>query len=81
MLKKLNLIAAAVNTVLVTGAIGASSVFAQSTADAKPVERIQVTGSKIKRFNLTSPTPVTVISGVEMENQGITNVNDLLAEM
>lgn len=81
MLKKLNLIAAAVNTVLVTGAIGASSAFAQSTADAKPVERIQVTGSKIKRFNLTSPTPVTVISGVEMENQGITNVNDLLAEM
>ena len=81
MLKKINLIAAAVNTVLVTGAIGASSAFAQSTADAKPVERIQVTGSKIKRFNLTSPTPVTVISGVEMENQGITNVNDLLAEM
>lgn len=81
MLKKLNLIAAAVNTVLVTGAFGVSSVFAQSTADAKPVERIQVTGSKIKRFNLTSPTPVTVISGVEMENQGISNVNDLLAQM
>ncbi|KPH95482.1 TonB-dependent receptor [Pseudoalteromonas porphyrae] len=81
MLKKLNLITAAVNAVLITGTIGVSSAFAQETTDVKPVERIQVTGSKIKRFNLTSPTPVTVISGVELENQGITNVNDLLADM
>lgn len=81
MLKKLNLIATAVNAVLVTTAFSALNTFAQSTTETKPVERIQVTGSKIKRFNLTSPTPVTVISGVEMENQGITNVNDLLAEM
>lgn len=81
MLKKLNLVATAINAVLITGAMGASSAFANTPSDAKPVERIQVTGSKIKRFNLTSPTPITVISGVEMENQGITNVNDLLAQM
>ncbi len=81
MLKKLNLITAAINAVLITGTVGAANAFAQEATDVKPVERIQVTGSKIKRFNLTSPTPVTVISGVEMENAGITNVNDLLAEL
>ena len=68
MLKKLNLITAAINAVLITGTVGAANAFAQEATDVKPVERIQVTGSKIKRFNLTSPTPVTVISGVEMEN-------------
>ncbi|TMP40269.1 TonB-dependent receptor [Pseudoalteromonas citrea] len=81
MLKKLNLLAVGIKAALLTGAVSGSAVMANDSGEAKKVERIQVTGSKIKRFNLTSPTPVTVISGVELENQGITNVNDLLAEM
>ncbi len=74
-MKKLNLVAIAVISATSTSAA------ANTTQDAQSVERIQVTGSKIKRFNLTSPTPITVISGVEMENAGINNVNDLLAEL
>ncbi|MDW7547399.1 TonB-dependent receptor [Pseudoalteromonas sp. McH1-7] len=81
MLKKLNLVTASIQTALVAGALSSSVAVANEQTEAKSVERIQVTGSRIKRVNLTSPTPVTVIGGVELENQGITNVNDLLAEM
>ena len=81
MLKKLNLLAVGIKAALLTSAVSGSAVMASDSGEAKKVERIQVTGSKIKRFNLTSPTPVTVIGGVELENQGITNVNDLLAAM
>ncbi|MEJ6475682.1 TonB-dependent receptor domain-containing protein [Pseudoalteromonas piscicida] len=81
MLKKLNLVTASIQTALIAGAVSGSVAVANEQTEAKSVERIQVTGSRIKRFNLTSPTPVTVIGGVELENQGITNVNDLLAEM
>ncbi|QUI64573.1 TonB-dependent receptor [Pseudoalteromonas sp. A22] len=81
MLKKLNLVTAGIQVALVAGAVSSSVAVANEQTEAKSVERIQVTGSRIKRVNLTSPTPVTVIGGVELENQGITNVNDLLAEM
>ncbi|NKC19717.1 TonB-dependent receptor [Pseudoalteromonas sp. S4498] len=81
MLKKLNLVTASIQMALIAGAVSSSVAVANEQTETKSVERIQVTGSRIKRFNLTSPTPVTVIGGVELENQGITNVNDLLAEM
>ncbi|MGM8892342.1 hypothetical protein ACS8FA_16025, partial [Psychrobacter sp. 1Y1] len=40
------------------------------------IERIEVTGSKIKRIGQLSPTPVTVITGADMMDMGITNVAD-----
>ncbi|WP_440055277.1 TonB-dependent receptor domain-containing protein [Pseudoalteromonas sp. T1lg65] len=81
MLKKLTLLSASIQAAIIAGAVGSSVASANEQAEAKKLERVQVTGSRIKRVNLTSPTPVTVIGGVELENQGITNVNDLLAEM
>ncbi len=42
------------------------------------VERIEVTGSKIKRIGELSATPITVITGAEMMKMGITNVADIL---
>ncbi|WP_275075680.1 TonB-dependent receptor plug domain-containing protein [Pseudoalteromonas ostreae] len=60
-------------------AILASTVV--SAEEKTEVERIQVTGSKIKRIAATAPTPVVVISRVELENAGVSNVNDFLSEM
>jgi len=54
---------------------------AQQSAEPKSVERIAVTGSKIKRIGELSPTPVTVISGDTMVDAGITNVGELLSDM
>ncbi|MCL1137657.1 TonB-dependent receptor domain-containing protein [Shewanella pneumatophori] len=44
-------------------------------------ERIEVTGSKIKRIGELSPTPVTVITGAQMMDMGITNVADILNKL
>ncbi|ATD07205.1 TonB-dependent receptor [Pseudoalteromonas piscicida] len=63
-----------------TAAVASSSALAEENSEAG-VERIQVTGSKIKRQGLTSPTPVTVITGEQLVAQGITNVNDLLRDL
>lgn len=44
-------------------------------------ERIEVTGSRIKRMGAISPTPLTVISGDVLQNMGITNVGELLNKL
>ncbi|WDE01089.1 TonB-dependent receptor plug domain-containing protein [Thalassomonas actiniarum] len=73
-------IAKAVRLAMIVGASTAISLPAFS-AEEEAVERISVTGSKIKRIGAVSPTPVTVISRVELQDAGISNVNDFLAEM
>ncbi|NMH66628.1 TonB-dependent receptor domain-containing protein [Shewanella salipaludis] len=45
------------------------------------IERMEVTGSKIKRIGELSPTPITVITGADMMDMGITNVADILNKL
>jgi len=45
------------------------------------VEEIVVTGSRIRRADVDSPSPVTVITRQEIENKGITDVGYLLQRM
>ncbi|WP_281558816.1 TonB-dependent receptor [Thalassomonas sp. RHCl1] len=73
-------IAKAVRLAMLVGASTAISLPAFAE-EAETVERISVTGSKIKRIGAVSPVPVTVISRVELQDAGISNVNDFLAEM
>ncbi|MDP4534948.1 TonB-dependent receptor [Alkalimonas collagenimarina] len=49
--------------------------------EAAPVERIEVTGSRIRRLGEIAPTPVTVITGDSIVDSGVTNVADLLHRM
>lgn len=51
------------------------------TADKEKVERIEVTGSKIKRIGELAPTPVTVITGDGLVDAGVVNVGDLLHKL
>lgn len=64
-----------------TTALFANSVSAQETTAEDKVERIEVTGSKIKRIGELSPTPVTVITGDGLVDAGVVNVADLLHKM
>ena len=66
-----------------TAAFASTAVSAeeQQAEEGESVERIQVTGSRIKRFSEVAPTPVTSITGVELVNAGITNVADLLQKL
>jgi iron complex outermembrane recepter protein len=49
--------------------------------EAKDVEVIIVTGSRIARIAETSPVPVTVISAATLEAKGVTQVSDLLEQL
>jgi outer membrane receptor protein involved in Fe transport len=79
-----NKLSKAVRLAIAFGAGTTASMSVNVSAEDKSenaVERIEVTGSKIKRIGDLSPTPVTVISGDALVNAGITNVADLLSEM
>lgn len=59
----------------------ASAADAQIDNTEKEVERIEVTGSRIKRADMESASPVTVISAAQISMSGISNVENLLQEM
>ncbi len=74
-------IAKAIRLAVMFGASASAAMSVSTFAAEESVERIQVTGSKIKRIGELSPTPVTVIMGDAFVNAGITNVADLLSQL
>src|SRR5690242_7656728 len=78
--RKDNKLAIAVAAALAFGTTGFSA-FAQQTGSNAPQakERIEVTGSNIKRVEGESALPVTVISREEIDKSGATNAVELLA--
>lgn len=79
-MKKLTLVASAVAVVLSTGSV--STVSAQETSQSEQadnaVERIEVTGSRIRRTDIEGVAPVTVITAEDLEQSGFTSIEDLL---
>ncbi len=73
---RLSLTAAATTAALVSPA-----VFAQQTSADAPVERVQVTGSRIMREGAVAPSPVTSISGTELMETGAMNIGEVLNEL
>jgi len=58
--------------------LAASSALAQ---EAEKLERIQITGSSIKRVESETALPVTVISRDAIEKSGATNIEDILRRL
>jgi iron complex outermembrane receptor protein len=56
----------------------AAETAAKSDKSAVKLERVQVTGSRIRQPNLSSASPITTISSAEIKYQGTTRVEDLL---
>lgn len=77
-----NKVAKAVRLAMMVGAGAASmaSVQAYAAEDGanKDVERIEVTGSRIKRTDIETPVPITVISRSDIVEMGALNVSDIL---
>ena len=83
---KRTMIANALTTALIASSLAVPAYAADNAAntekvDKEKVERIEVTGSRIKRIGSMSPTPITVITGADLTNAGITNVADLLHKL
>lgn len=59
-------------------AVFAANVNAAEEQAAEAVERIEVTGSRIKRTDMESASPVTVIDAAVLKSQGIQDVGQFL---
>ncbi|MCF4008061.1 TonB-dependent receptor domain-containing protein [Rheinheimera sp. UJ63] len=81
-----NYVSKAVSLALTFGAVSASSISAvaiaqdQAAAENK-LERIEVTGSRIKRTDLETAQPVLVVSAEDILRSGLTSVGDILKEI
>lgn len=59
---------------------GFNAVAAEEDESAKKVERIEVTGSRIKRTDLETAVPVTTLSRAEIGETGTLNIQDILSK-
>lgn len=59
----------------------APSAQAQPTADAgaKQLDKVTVTGSRIKRAEIEGPAPVTIVTAEQIKKEGFTTVYDALS--
>ena len=76
-----NIALAAVSALLLCLALSADSLAQEDAAEDEGVEEIVVTGSRIKRRNLVSTSPVTQVDALELDFQGITRVEDMLNDL
>lgn len=76
--------AKAVRLAMMLGAGAAATISTQAFSaeeTAEDVERIEVTGSRIKRADMEGANPVQVITRQELVTSGITNMGDILQEI
>jgi iron complex outermembrane receptor protein len=82
---KTNKLRDAVSYALVMGAASVAgtgiAVAQETTDDAKTLDRIEVTGSRIPRADIENEQPVTVISREMIEKQGFATVADILQNL
>ncbi|AEE25351.1 TonB-dependent receptor (plasmid) [Glaciecola sp. 4H-3-7+YE-5] len=74
--KKLSLISLSLLT-----ALGTASAAESAVEDEMSVERIQVTGSSIKRTDIEGALPLATISAEDIANSGVTSVSELIQKI
>jgi iron complex outermembrane receptor protein len=77
-------IAKAIRVAMMFGAGAAAAISAPTFAadeGVEKVERIEVTGSRIKRTDMEGANPVTIIGQAEIARMSVTNVGDLLTNL
>ncbi len=57
-----------------------SPVMAQEAADQAPVQRIEITGSNIRRADAETPSPVQVITADDLKKSGYTSAAPSVAK-
>jgi len=83
---KINKISALVHLALFSGSVSLGAAIAQESEandtdgqpEAESIERISVTGSRIRRVDMETSTPVSVIDSAEIEARGYTNVAEAM---
>ncbi len=73
----------AIHTLLQSGLLAATTlpVLAQDQDESVDLDRVTITGSRIKRADVESASPVFVIQREDIERSGLTSVGDLLQDL
>src|SRR4051812_37234304 len=58
-----------------------STSAAQDAANNAPVQRVEVTGSRIPSLNTEGSSPITTLSAKDIKIEGVRNTEDLLNNM
>ncbi|HEU4852631.1 MAG TPA: TonB-dependent receptor plug domain-containing protein, partial [Telluria sp.] len=64
--------------VAVTMALGAMSAFAQTPAPAESMQRVEVTGSRIRAIDLETAQPVQVMNAEQIQKTGLVTLGDII---
>jgi iron complex outermembrane receptor protein len=78
---KIKPLSGAITAAMCAGVVVAGTVptaFAQSTDDATTLDRIEVTGSRIRQVDVETAQPVLQITRENLENQGFSSIADVL---
>ncbi len=76
---KTNKLRDAITFALAVGAVaGAGGAFAQEATETTTLDRIEVTGTRIRQVDVESAAPVLTISRADIEKQGFQSVADIL---
>ena len=75
-MRKKHLLALSISTALLTG-----QSFSTLAAEIEEVERIEVTGSHIKRGDMAGPSPVTSMSAEDIARTGVTDLIGLFTKL
>ncbi len=81
---KLKTMPFAIAQVLATGAISLAAVtpvMAQQSADQAPIQRVEITGSNIRRADAETPSPVQVITADDLKKSGYTTVAQVMQNL
>ncbi len=78
-MSNINQLSGAIKFALFVGATASmASVSAFAQDEAKEIEAVEVTGSRIKRVDAETSQPIQVITRADIEKTGLTNVYDIL---
>ncbi|NIA52132.1 TonB-dependent receptor [Massilia sp. TW-1] len=55
-----------------------TSTTTETTATAAPMNRVEITGSRIRRTDMETPSPVQVITAKDLKESGYTSVSEVL---
>lgn len=73
-------LSAAVRGALLLAALPAAA-YAQEAEEARQLDRIEVTGTRIKKAEVEGQTPVQVLSREDIDRSGLTSIGDVLQQI
>jgi iron complex outermembrane receptor protein len=66
---------------IVVGLGVSGAVMAQQAADSAPMQRVEITGSAIKRIDAETAVPITVIKMEDLKKQGVTTIEQVMSNL